>query len=74
VENGCVVYQKQKKEIILVYEANEYLPAVEFRRRIGQNLPKYMVPTKYVRMEKLPMNANGKIDRLKLNKQINEVM
>ncbi|GBU26642.1 phenylalanine racemase [Treponema sp. R8-4-B8] len=73
VDNGCVVYQKQNKEIYLVYEANEDFPAAEFRKRIGQNLPKYMIPTKYLRMEKLPMNANGKIDRLKLNQQVNEV-
>jgi len=74
VDNACVVYQKQNKEIVLVYEANEDLPAAEFRKRIGQSLPKYMVPTKYLRMEKLPMNANGKIDRLKLNQQINDNM
>jgi len=71
VDNGCVVYQSQKKEIVLVYEAREDVPIVEFRKRIGQSLSKYMIPTKYVRMEKLPMNANGKIDRLKLNKEIN---
>jgi amino acid adenylation domain-containing protein len=55
VDNACVVYQKQNKEMVLVYEANEDLPAAEFRKRIGQSLPKYMVPTKYLRMEKLPM-------------------
>jgi acyl-coenzyme A synthetase/AMP-(fatty) acid ligase len=72
VDNGCVIYQKQNKEIVLVYEADEDFPAAEFRKRIGQNLPKYMVPTKYIRMEKLPMNANGKIDRLTLKKEINK--
>jgi amino acid adenylation domain-containing protein len=72
VDNGCAVYQSQKKEIILIYEANEDIQAAEFRKRIGQSLPKYMIPTKYVHMEKLPMNANGKIDRLALNRQVND--
>jgi amino acid adenylation domain-containing protein len=71
VSNGCVIYNRQNKDITLVYEAAEDIPVVEFRKRIGQNLPKYMIPTKYVRIDKMPMNTNGKIDRLKLNKQIN---
>lgn len=36
------------------------------RKQIGVALPKYMVPGKFVFMEELPRNANGKIDRLKL--------
>jgi amino acid adenylation domain-containing protein len=71
VANGCVVYHQQNREITLIYEAPDDIPAAEFRKRIGQSLPKYMIPTKYVRVEKMPMNSNGKIDRLALNKQIN---
>jgi amino acid adenylation domain-containing protein len=71
VANGCVVYDYTNKEIILIYEGQEDIPVADFRRQIGQNLPKYMIPTKYFRVDKMPMNANGKIDRLKLNKQIN---
>ena len=34
-------------------------------------LPKYMVPTKYFKVDEFPTNANGKIDRLALkNKYI----
>jgi amino acid adenylation domain-containing protein len=69
--NGCVVYNKENKDIILVYESDNDIPVVEFRKQIGQKVPKYMIPTKYIRMEKMPMNTNGKIDRLKLSKQIN---
>ena len=70
INNGCVIYQSNNKEIVLVYEAVEEIPTAEFRKRIGQSLPKYMIPTKYLRLEKLPMNANGKIDRLTLNNQV----
>jgi amino acid adenylation domain-containing protein len=70
VSNGCVIYNRQNKEITLVYEATEDISVAEFRKQIGQSLPKYMIPTKYVRVDKMPMNPNGKIDRLKLNKQI----
>jgi acyl-coenzyme A synthetase/AMP-(fatty) acid ligase len=63
VYNGCVVYQSKTKDIVLVYEADEVIPVAEFRKRIGQILPKYMIPTKYIYLKRLPMNANGKLDR-----------
>jgi amino acid adenylation domain-containing protein len=71
VENGCVVYDFTRKEIKLFYEAkNELLPG-DFRKAISSVLPKYMIPNKFVRMDELPRNNNGKIDRLHLSKQIN---
>lgn len=33
------------------------------RRELTANLPSYMVPAYYVKMESLPLNANGKLDR-----------
>ncbi len=69
--NSCVVYDFQNKEIILFYESIQEIPVSDFRKQIAQCLPKYMIPTKYFRLDKMPMNANGKIDRLKLNKEVN---
>lgn len=71
VANGCVVYDHGAKEIVLVYEHPEELSAADFRKALGSCLPKYMIPTRYVRVERMPMNTNGKIDRLTLNRQIN---
>ena len=71
VTNGCVVYNKNDKEIILFYENTTEITAAEFRKSIGSSLPKYMIPVKYIYLEKMPMNTNGKIDRLYLNNQIN---
>ena len=70
-KNGCVVYQSTQKEITLFYESEiEILPA-EFRKQIAVILPKYMIPTVYIRMDELPRNNNCKIDRLLLKNQIN---
>lgn len=70
-KNGCVVYNFSKKEIVLFYESEEDIPVVNFRKEISTILPKYMVPTVYIRIEELPRNTNGKIDRLSLKNKIN---
>jgi amino acid adenylation domain-containing protein len=66
VENGCVVYNTNKKEITLFYESLDEIPLNEFRKQISTILPKYMIPTSYIKMNELPRNTNGKIDRLYL--------
>jgi amino acid adenylation domain-containing protein len=71
VKTACAVYDKENKEIVMFYQSDNELNIGEFRKRILQFISKYMVPTKYHRLEELPLSANGKIDRLKLNKQIN---
>ncbi|MDP1622521.1 MAG: amino acid adenylation domain-containing protein [Bacteroidales bacterium] len=72
VENGCVVYNFSKKEIILYYEAQNEIPVAEIRKAISTAFPKYMIPNNYIRMKELPRNTNGKIDRLTLNTLANQ--
>ncbi|MDQ6529588.1 amino acid adenylation domain-containing protein [Flavobacterium sp. LHD-85] len=71
-KNGCVVYNVNKKEITLFYEADKEISVVEFRKLLSNEIPKYMIPTVYIFMEELPRNTNGKIDRLLLKNKINE--
>jgi acyl-coenzyme A synthetase/AMP-(fatty) acid ligase len=73
VKTVCVVYNQQQKEIVMFYQAEGDLNLGEFRKRMLQFVPKYMLPTKYHRLDEIPLSANGKIDRLKLQKQINEL-
>lgn len=70
-KNGCIIYNSTKKEITLIYEAESEIPIEVFRKKITTVLPKYMVPTVYIKMDELPRNTNGKIDRLKLKNKIN---
>jgi len=70
VKNGCAVYDYDKKEIVFFYEAAEPLETAVLRREIGKQLPRYMIPNRFVFMEELPRNTNGKIDRATLKQQI----
>ena len=71
VKNGCIVYSFARKEITLFYESEQELSAGEFRVAIGKELPKYMIPTVFHRLDELRRNTNGKIDRLYYSKQVN---
>lgn len=71
VRNVCVVYANDSKEIIAYCELNQTISLSEFRVGVSRRLPSYMVPSRLVEVEQMPMNANGKIDRLYFNRITN---
>ena len=71
VENGCIVYNRNKKEITLFYESQSNISIAEMKKAISEIFPKYMIPTVFHKMDILPRNTNGKIDRLQLNNGVN---
>lgn len=72
VDNCCVVYDFGNKKIVLFYEAAEELNMVQFRKYVASKVPRYMLPSEYIREDLLKKNANGKIDRAFYNKKINK--
>lgn len=71
VRNGCVVYDFNRKDITLFYENDEEISVPEFRKAIGTQLPKYMIPSVFIREKELKRNTNGKIDRLHYRNTVN---
>lgn len=71
VKYCCAVYQYARKEIVLYYEGEDEKTEKEFRSALSKSFPSYMIPSVYVRMEGLPRNTNGKIDRLLLKDMAN---
>ncbi|KAA6443596.1 non-ribosomal peptide synthetase, partial [Bacillus swezeyi] len=43
--------------------ANRELPLEELRGFLGEKLPDYMIPAYFVKLDKLPLTKNGKVDR-----------
>jgi D-alanine--poly(phosphoribitol) ligase subunit 1 len=63
VDNACVLYHRERKEITLFFEAKQEVQPSAIRQGLAGVLPKYMLPTVFRQMEALPRNPNGKIDR-----------
>ncbi|WP_162551297.1 non-ribosomal peptide synthetase, partial [Paenibacillus tepidiphilus] len=43
--------------------SDEAVPVPELRAQLAAQLPEYMIPSYFVELEKLPLTANGKVDR-----------
>ncbi len=66
VDSACCLYNRDTSEIIVVYSGTNKTENIA--SYISKKLPGYMHPNKYQYLDKMPMNINGKIDRVKLNK------
>lgn len=60
----CCLYDEKHQRIVLFIDAD--LSKEYVKNCIKSLVPEYMIPGKVVFIEKIPMNANGKIDRVKL--------
>jgi amino acid adenylation domain-containing protein len=49
--------------LVAYYVGDRELPAPELKAWLAKHLPDYMVPTHFMRLERLPLTANGKVDR-----------
>ena len=72
VKYCCAVYRHEQKEIVLFYENDQSLTEKQFRVAICRVLPTYMIPAVFIKLDALPRNTNGKIDRLLLKNRANE--
>lgn len=66
VRRCAVAYDRNTSEIVLFVELARALGTGEMQRHLADRLPKYMIPRRTIEVETFPLNANGKIDRLRL--------
>ncbi|MDD6804787.1 MAG: AMP-binding protein, partial [Clostridiales bacterium] len=60
----CCLYDTKRQKIVLFCDAD--LSKEYIHEKISKLVPEYMFPNRIVYMETMPINANGKIDRVKL--------
>lgn len=53
----------QEKFLVAYFVAEEKLNIEAIKERLAQSLPGYMIPAFFIQLEKMPLNASGKIDR-----------
>ncbi|QKF73473.1 AMP-forming adenylation domain superfamily protein, putative D-alanine:D-alanyl carrier protein ligase [Aliarcobacter faecis] len=70
VDNACVLYDNENNNIVLIYESAKKLEQKAILLTLHNKLPKYMLPTKFILLDGMPLNINGKIDRNKLKELI----
>ncbi|MEO3853265.1 MFS transporter [Acrocarpospora sp. B8E8] len=67
IAHGVVDARDGELVAYLVAEAGAERPSVgELRRVLGIRLPEYMIPTRYVWLDELPLKGHGKVDRAAL--------
>ena len=67
IRRVCCLYDKPKEKIVCIYEGT--ISRVDIINEIKKSIPKYMIPNIYHQIEEMPVNMNGKIDRVKLNEE-----
>lgn len=68
MERVCCIYDTSQSEIVLFYTGE--LEGKDIKKELRRKLPKYMLPTRYIRVDDMPLNLNGKIDRGQLRKML----
>jgi D-alanine--poly(phosphoribitol) ligase subunit 1 len=68
VDQNCCLYDTEHSKIVLFYTGNA--DAQFIVEQLKKAVPEYMIPNKKIHLEKMPINLNGKIDRVELKKQL----
>lgn len=68
INNICVLYDSQKKQIVMFYSSEEEITTAILRKSLLSKVPAYCIPTKYLYLKDMPLTPNGKIDKQSLLK------
>ncbi len=68
IEKCCCLYHSEKQKIVLFCQLapGSLLTGRDIRKALKERLSDYMIPGKVRIMDELPLNPNGKIDRVRL--------
>lgn len=70
VSAACCVFLPEKKKLILYYTGRA--EPENLRNAFREKLPRYMIPHRLIRLERMPRTPNGKTDRNLLKKRSEE--
>ena len=63
-ECAVILFEKNgTKELTAYYTSNEVIDEASLKKHLEHFLPKYMIPSCFIRLEKIPLSANGKTNK-----------
>lgn len=67
IEDVAVIMKTDEKTnsqlLVCFYMSNIQIDAKDINLFLSNNIPKYMIPKKYVKLDKFPLKSNGKVNR-----------
>ena len=69
---ACCIYDEIHEKIVCFYQSDDIENDRQIALEMIKKLPKYMCPNVYIRYDRLPLNKNGKIDRVTLKKSLKQ--
>lgn len=64
IDSCCCLYNTKKSKIVMIYQGN--IEESEVMNRLKDLIPDYMLPNTKIKLDSMPLNLNGKVDRHKL--------
>lgn len=65
-EAVVVARQKEDSDLMAYYLSEKQFESSELRAHLSEFLPKYMIPSYFVRVDSMPVTPNGKVDKKSL--------
>ena len=56
----------ENDNLTLYYTTTDYVDANTIKESLKKELPEYMIPSFFIELDKIPLNANGKVDKFAL--------
>lgn len=72
VKHAACVYDTKNEKIVLYYTSDSEILPNKFLKELAVNLPKYMFPNRFIHLNEMPLNANGKVDKKAFKTELNE--
>ncbi|MBQ7203711.1 MAG: amino acid adenylation domain-containing protein [Eubacterium sp.] len=70
IRNVACLYDFENSEIVAFIEGDSNIDRDYVINSVTDLIPKYMYPSRVIRFDKMPMNMNGKIDRVALRNEL----
>ncbi len=70
IKSNCCLHDAIRDQLILFYVGE--IAEDDLRKYLNTLIPEYMLPNIYHKLDAMPLNMNGKIDRIKLKEFIDE--